>query len=117
MRARTNPSAALLAVRNQSQRESTLPTVPKASGELCRKLIGKFDFPQRDADQIATFLRRAGVVGLPTELAPVLYRDPTEVPVPGSAVAGECALLVSIDRDPLDTGTVHEIPSIRPGDY
>jgi putative PIN family toxin of toxin-antitoxin system len=86
-------------------------------GELCRKLIEKFDFPKRDAEQVAAFLRRAGVVVLPTELPPDLCRDPTDVPVLGTAVAGECALLVSVDRDLLDMRTVREIPIIRPGDY
>jgi putative PIN family toxin of toxin-antitoxin system len=86
-------------------------------GELCRKLIEKFDFPKRDAEQVAAFLRRAGVVVLPTELPPDMCRDPTDVPVLGTAVAGECALLVSVDRDLLDMRTVCEIPIIRPGDY
>ncbi len=56
-------------------------------GELCRKLIEKFDFPKRDADQVASFLRRVGVVVLPTELPPDLCRDPTDVPVLGT---GRC---------------------------
>jgi putative PIN family toxin of toxin-antitoxin system len=86
-------------------------------GELCRKLIEKFDFPKRDAEQVAAFLRRAGVVVLPTELPLDLCRDPTDMPVLGTAVAGECALLVSVDRDLLDMRTVREIPIIRPGDY
>jgi uncharacterized protein len=86
-------------------------------GELCRKLIEKFDFPKRDAEQVAAFLRRADVVVLPTELPLDLCRDPTDMPVLGTAVAGECALLVSVDRDLLDMRIVREIPIIRPGDY
>ena len=39
------------------------------------------------------------------------------MPVLGTAVAGECALLISVDRDLLDMQMVHEIPIIRPGDY
>ena len=85
--------------------------------ELCRKLIEKFDFPKRHAEQVAAFLRRAGVVVRPTELPPDLCRDPTDMPILGTAVAGECALLISVDRDLLDVGTVREIPIIRPGDY
>ena len=85
--------------------------------ELCRKLVGKFNFPKRDADQVAAFLRRVGIVVLPAALPPNLCRDPTDVPVLGTAVTGDCALLVSVDRDLLDMRTVHDIPIIRPGDY
>lgn len=85
--------------------------------ELCRKLVEKFDFPKREADQVAAFLRRAGVVVLPADLPSDLCRDPTDMPVLGTAVAGECALLISVDRDLLDMRTVRDIPIIRPGDY
>lgn len=85
--------------------------------ELRRKLIEKFDFPKREADQVASFLRRAGVVVIPAALPPSLCRDPTDVPVLGTAIAGECSLLVSVDRDLLDMQTVREIPIVRPGEY
>jgi putative PIN family toxin of toxin-antitoxin system len=85
--------------------------------ELCRKLVGKFNFPKRDADQVAAFLRRVGIVVLPAALPPNLCRDPTDVPVLGTAVTGDCALLISVDRDLLDMRTVQDIPIIRPGEY
>jgi putative PIN family toxin of toxin-antitoxin system len=85
--------------------------------ELCRKLIEKFDVPRREADQVASFLRRAGIVVIPAALPPGLCRDPTDVPMLGTAVAGECSLLVSVDRDLLDMQTVREIPIVRPGKY
>lgn len=85
--------------------------------ELWRKLVGKFNFPKRDADQVAAFLRRVGIVVLPAALPPNLCRDPTDVPVLGTAVTGACALLISVDRDLLDIRTVQDIPIIRPGDY
>ena len=85
--------------------------------ELCRKLVEKFDFPRREADQVAAFLRRAGIVVLPAGLASNICRDPTDAPVLGTAVAGECALLISVDRDLLDMQFIQEIPIIRPGDY
>ena len=85
--------------------------------ELCRKLVEKFEFPKRDADQVAAFLRRVSTVVSPAELPSGLCRDPTDVPVLGTAVAGVCALLVSVDRDLLDMRAVHGIPIIRPGAY
>ncbi len=85
--------------------------------ELVRKLVEKFNFPRRDADQVGAFLRRVAIVVEPTDLPSNLCRDPTDVPVLGTAVAGECALLISVDRDLLDMKTIREIPIIRPGEY
>jgi putative PIN family toxin of toxin-antitoxin system len=85
--------------------------------ELGRKLMAKFDFPKREAEQVAAFLRRASVVVVPASLPPDVCRDPTEVPVLGTAVGGECSLLISVDRDLLDMRVIDEIPIIRPGDY
>jgi len=85
--------------------------------ELKRKLVEKFNFPRRDADQVGAFLRRVSIVVEPADLPPDLCRDPTDLPVLGTAVPGECALLISVDRDLLDMRTIQAIPIIRPGEY
>ena len=86
-------------------------------GELSHKLGEKFNFPKREADQVAAFLRRVGIVVQPADLPLDRCRDPTDIPVLGTAVAGECALLISVDRNLLDMQNVHKIPIIRPGEY
>lgn len=85
--------------------------------ELDRKLRGKFGFPQRDANHVVAFLRRVAIIAVPSELSSDLCRDPTDIPVLGTAVAGECAFLISVDRDLLDMQKINEIPIIRPGEY
>ena len=85
--------------------------------ELGRKLSEKFSFPKREADQVAAFLRRVAVVVVPADLPSDVCRDPTDIPVLGTAVSGECALLISVDRDLLDMQRIIEIPIIRPGEY
>jgi putative PIN family toxin of toxin-antitoxin system len=85
--------------------------------ELGRKLIEKFNFPKRDADLVAAFLRRVSIIVQPADLPLDLCRDPTDVPVLGTAIAGACALLVSVDRDLLDMQIIQEIPIIRPGEF
>ena len=85
--------------------------------ELGRKLVEKFNFPKRDADQVAAFLRRVAVVVVPADLQPDVCRDPTDIPVLGTAVSGECTLLISVDRDLLDMQRIDEIAIIRPGEY
>jgi putative PIN family toxin of toxin-antitoxin system len=86
-------------------------------GELGRKLIEKFRFPKREADQVAAFLRRVAVVVVPADMPSDVCRDPEDLPILGTAVAGECALLISVDRDLLDMQRINEIPIIRPGEY
>ena len=85
--------------------------------EIGRKLLEKFRFPKREAHQVATFLRRVAVVVVPAKLPSDVCRDPTDIPVLGTAIGGECKLLISVDRDLLDMGQIHEIPIIRPGEY
>jgi putative PIN family toxin of toxin-antitoxin system len=85
--------------------------------ELRRKLGEKFNFPKRETDQVADFLRRVGIVVLPADRPSELCRDPSDLQVLDTAVAGECALLISVDRDLLDMRSVHEIPIIRPSEY
>jgi predicted nucleic acid-binding protein len=85
--------------------------------ELRRKLGEKFNFPKREADQVAAFLRRVGIVVSLADLPSDLCRDPRDLQVLGMAVAGQCALLISVDLDLLDMRSVHEVPIIRPGEF
>lgn len=85
--------------------------------ELTRKLCEKFDFPRRDVNHVVAFLRRVAVVVSPADLPSDLCRDSNDIPVLGTAVAGACALLISVDRDLLDMQKVEEIPIIRLGAY
>ena len=85
--------------------------------ELRRKLGEKFGFPARDANLVAAFLRRVAIDVLPADLPSDLCRDPADVPVLGTAIAGECSLLISVDRGILDIRTIQEISIVRPGEY
>lgn len=68
-------------------------------------------------DLVGALLRRVSIVVQPADLPSDLCRDPSNVPDPGTAVAGECALLIIIDRDLFDLHTILAIPIIRPGEY
>lgn len=85
--------------------------------ELGRKLVEKFRFPDREAGQVAAFLRRTALVVEPVDLPSDVCRDPTDIPILGTAVGDQCALLISVDRDLLDLQCINEIPIIRPGEY
>ena len=73
--------------------------------------------PVRDVGQIVAFLRRVTFAVVPADLPSDLCRDPSDVPVLGTAIAGEYSLLISVDRDLLDMREIRDIPIIRLGDY
>jgi putative PIN family toxin of toxin-antitoxin system len=85
--------------------------------ELARKLAEKFNYPKGEVDQVVAFLRRVSIMVQPAKLPSDLCRDSRDLPILGTAVAGECALLISVDRDLLDMQTIQVIPIIRPGEY
>ena len=86
-------------------------------GELTRKLLEKFKYFKGDCDRVGELLCRASVVVVPAELPSDLCRDSNDLPVLGTAVAGKCSLLISVDRDLLDMQAIEGIPIIRPGEY
>lgn len=86
-------------------------------GEVTRKLLEKFKYSKDDSDGIGEFLRRASTLVEPVKLPSDLCRDANDLPVLGTAVAGECSLLISVDRDLLDMRVIHGIPIVRPGEY
>ena len=86
--------------------------------EQTRKLVEKFSFPLNGAYEVGGFLRRVGIVVKPVDLPSELCRDLGDLRVVlGTAVAGDCALLISVDRDLLDMQTIQHIPIVRPGEY
>ena len=85
--------------------------------ELARKLVEKFNYPKSDVGEVGAFLRRVSFVVRPEDLPLDICRDTTDLPVLGTAVSGDCALLISVDRDLLDMGAIQGIPIIRPGEY
>jgi len=86
-------------------------------GEVGRKLLEKFRFPKREVNQVSAFLRSVAVIVEPADLPAGVCRDPMDIPVLGTAVGGDCALLISVDRDLLDMQRINEIPILRPGEY
>ena len=85
--------------------------------ELQRTLRDKFDFPDAEIRAIATFMRSAAISVTPTELPADSCRDPDDIPVLGTAVAGNARFLIAVDRDLLALVTFREIAIMRPRDF
>jgi putative PIN family toxin of toxin-antitoxin system len=85
--------------------------------EVMRKLREKLAFAAADVDHVAAFLRLAGTVVVPADLPATACRDPKDIPVLGTAIAGLCGMLISVDKDLLDLKVFRDIPVIRPGEF
>lgn len=87
------------------------------AGELERKLTDKFTFPEREVRQLRRFLERLATTVEPADLPSGVCRDPDDVPVLGTAVAGDASILVTVDKDLLALGEFQGIAIIKPGEF
>lgn len=85
--------------------------------ELSRKLTEKFKFTPDIAAELCAALVDSAQRVQPAEVSPESCRGPNDLPVLGSAAAGEADLLVTVDKDLLDLGEFAGIPIARPGEF
>ena len=87
------------------------------TSELTRKLRDKFKFPASDIQQLRRFLSHTATSVTPAELPHDACRDLTDIPVLGTAVAGNVKLLITVDKDLLTLGNYKGIAIIKPGQF
>ena len=85
--------------------------------EVQRKLTYKLLLPPRLVTRIVQSLARAATMVEPALLPPDACRDPADLPVLGTAVAGDAELLVSVDNDLLVLKRYATIDIVRPGEF
>ena len=85
--------------------------------ELTRKLRDKFGFPESGIRELRRFLSKSATIVMPAALSNDLCRDPTDIPVLGTAVAGKVSLLITVDKDLLSIGSYQGIAIIKPGQF
>lgn len=85
--------------------------------ELTRKLRDKFKFPVGEIHLLRRFLMKTAIAVVPTALPNDACRDPTDIPVLGTAVAGNAQLLITVDKDLLAIGNYQGIAIIKPGAF
>jgi uncharacterized protein len=82
--------------------------------ELERHLAGKFKLPARRVKEIVAFVREHAEVVEPATMDPGACRDPDDLPVLGTALAGRAELLVTGDADLLEVGRVGGAEIVNP---
>ena len=85
--------------------------------EVRRKLTYKLLLPPRLVTRVVQSLARAATMVEPALLPPDACRDPADLPVLGTAVAGDAELLVSVDNDLLVLKRYATIDIVRPGEF
>jgi putative PIN family toxin of toxin-antitoxin system len=85
--------------------------------EVRRKLATKFLMPEVLVTRAADALKRAGRLVEPAVIDDNACRDAGDLPVLGTAVAGNAELLVTVDKELLDLGVFQSIEIIRPGQF
>jgi putative PIN family toxin of toxin-antitoxin system len=86
-------------------------------GELARKLDEKFHFPAEEIAEVRNAVLAAAECVAPVEVPADACRDPNDLPVLGTAVAGRADILVTGDKDLLALETFEGVSIIRPGDF
>ena len=82
--------------------------------ETSRYLTTKFKVPTARAQEIISFLREHAEIVKPVEVAATACRDPDDLAVLGTAIAGRADLLVSGDKDLLVLKEHAGIPILTP---
>lgn len=82
-----------------------------------QKLSGKFGYPDALCQESLSHLRRAGVVVQPDSVPPDACRDPADLAILGTASAGQCELLVTVDQDLLAVRVYRGVAIVKPGEF
>jgi uncharacterized protein len=86
-------------------------------GEVQRKLKEKFLLNDAAITEAVSLIVTSAEIGQPTDLPLGSCRDPADVPILGTAVAGNAQALVTVDKDLLALKSLGPIAIIRPGEF
>ncbi len=85
--------------------------------EVREKLVRKFDFSSREAEEVIRLLKSRAVLVTPRKLEEPACRDPDDDKILGTAIAGDCECIVTGDKDLLVLRRVRGIRVVNPSDF
>jgi uncharacterized protein len=85
--------------------------------ELKDKLAGKFKFTARDANAAVRLLKSRCKIVTISPLDTPICRDPDDDSIIATAIAGECACIITGDKDLLDLDSACGVPILPPGSF
>ena len=85
--------------------------------ELSRKLRDKFKYPEGEIAEIREAAMIAAEFVTPEEIPGDACRDPNDLPILGTALAGRAEVIITGDKDLLALQAFRGIPILRPGEF
>jgi uncharacterized protein len=85
--------------------------------EFKEKLIEKFAIPISDTRRAVALLRERFEVVVPADVPEGACPDEGDLPILGTAAAGNCACLITGDRELLALGSYEEIRILSPAEF
>ena len=85
--------------------------------ELSRKLRDKFKYPEGEIAEIREAAMIAAEFVTPEEIPGDACREPNDLPILGTALAGRAEVIITGDKDLLALQTFRGIPVLRPGEF
>lgn len=85
--------------------------------EFRDKLVRKFRFTAQEAERAAALLKSRFQIVMPSGPLRRICRDPDDDPIIAAAVAAECAVLVTGDKDLRSLKEIDGIRIISPSDF
>jgi putative PIN family toxin of toxin-antitoxin system len=85
--------------------------------EVRRNLARKFLFPDALIDRATASMLRAARLVQPSDVPANACRDPNDLPILGTAMAGNATLLVTVDNDLLALETYGGTRVVNPGKF
>ncbi|MCC6579528.1 MAG: putative toxin-antitoxin system toxin component, PIN family [Phycisphaeraceae bacterium] len=82
--------------------------------EVARHYRGKFKASPEQVRFVLRMLRTQSEIVTPAKIAPDVFEDPDDLPILGTAVAGQAQCIITGDRALLALGSFHEIPILSP---
>ncbi|MEA3340388.1 MAG: putative toxin-antitoxin system toxin component, PIN family [Chloroflexota bacterium] len=98
-------------------RQHALLTSEFILNELDEKLVLKFKYSTGEAKEVIQLLRSRMKAVEPVDLAKDVCRDPDDVTVLGTAVAGDAACIITGDKDLLVIGQFRGIDIVPPSAF
>ena len=86
-------------------------------GEVRRNLSSRFLIADSIVQRVIDGMSRAAEIVEPATVPHAACRDPDDLPILGTAVAGKAQWLISVDHDLLDLHSFRGIEIIRPGEF
>ena len=98
-------------------RNHTLITSHYILDEFKRKLISKFGYSEFEATRAVKITQIKSTLHAPVDVPDSACEDPKDLPILGSAIAGECQCIITGDKALLKITPYRNIDIILPGDF